>query len=115
MPSNMWPPQMMFFAKDTNVSCVRSSPAYSRSVTDEGVIDKEAIRKELARYNHECQCAEEYVAPPNNVLCDGYEHILREKFTSIFKELKTTGVTKSKIVIEQEFLYHLSKEFMTLT
>jgi hypothetical protein len=33
-------------------------------VTDECVIDKEAIQKELARYNCESQRAEEYVAPP---------------------------------------------------
>jgi hypothetical protein len=80
-------------------------------VTDKGVINKEAIKKELATYNHESQCAKEYVVPPDEVLRKEYERTLLEKFTRIFKEMKSTGMTKSAIVIECDFLYHLSKEF----
>ncbi len=80
-------------------------------VTDEGVIDKEVIQNELANYNHESQHAEGYVAPPDDVLCKGYECILCEKFTCIFEEMKTTGTTKYAIVIKRDFLYHLCKEF----
>jgi hypothetical protein len=100
--------------KSENFDAIKSSVTTISShlcVTDEGVIDKEAIQNELARYNHESQRAEEYVAPPDNVLREGYKRTLREKFTLIFKEMKTTGMTKSAIVIERDFLYHLSKEF----
>jgi hypothetical protein len=80
-------------------------------VTDVGVVNKEAIQKELASFNRESQCAKEYVAPPNDVLCKGYNCTLCEKFTSIFQEMKTTGKTKSAIVIKRACLYHLSNEF----
>jgi hypothetical protein len=80
-------------------------------VTDKGIVDKESIRKELASFNRESQRAEEYVTPQNDVLLKGYERTLRETFATIFQEMKTTGVTKSAIVIEQAFLYQLSKEF----
>ncbi len=56
------------------------------------------------------QHAKEYVAPPDNVLCKGYKRTLFEKFTCIFEEMKTTSMKKSAIVIEHDFLYHLSKK-----
>ncbi len=50
-------------------------------VTDKGVdwINKEAIQQELATFSHESQSAEEYVLPPNEVLCKGYACTLDEK------------------------------------
>jgi hypothetical protein len=74
-------------------------------VADKGVVDNEAIQNELARYNRESQCAEKIFALLNADLCKGYKRMLHEKFTSIFKEMKTTGMTKSIFVIEQIFLF----------
>jgi hypothetical protein len=62
-------------------------------VTDEGVLDKEVTQNKLARYNRESQHAKEYVAPPNDVLCEGHKRTLREMFTGIFKEMKNTDMT----------------------
>jgi hypothetical protein len=75
-------------------------------VTDMGVDSnyKEAIRKEIATFNSKSQRPEEYVIPPNEVLCKGLECTLHEKFASIIQEMKTTRETKSLVVIEQEFL-----------
>jgi len=68
-------------------------------------------RNELATFNHLSQRAEEYVKPPNEVLREGYERAMLEKFASIIKEMKTTGETKALVVIEQDYLNHLSEEF----
>jgi hypothetical protein len=82
-------------------------------VTDEGVdsINNEAIQKVLATFNHESQRAEEYVRPPNEVLREGYEHAMKEKFASVIKEMKTTGEMNSLVVIERDYINHLSEEF----
>ena len=82
-------------------------------MTDEGVdsINNEAIRKELATFNRESQRAVEYVAPQDQVLREGYERAMNEKFASVIKEMKTTGETKSLVVIERDYLNHLSEEF----
>jgi hypothetical protein len=69
--------------------------------------NNEAIRKELGL----SQRAEEYVRPPNEVLCEGYKRAMLEKFTSIIQEMKTTGETKTLFVIERDYLNHLSDEF----
>jgi len=73
--------------------------------------NKEAIRKELATFNSLSQCSEEYVRPPNEVLREGYERAMLEKFASIIQEMKTTGETKTLVVIERDYLNHLSEEF----
>jgi hypothetical protein len=73
--------------------------------------NNEAIRKELATFNRLSQRAEEYVRPPNEVLREGYERTMLEKFASIIQERKTTGETKTLVVIEQDYLNHLSEEF----
>jgi hypothetical protein len=36
---------------------------------------------------------------------------MNEKFASVIKEMKTTGETKSLVVIERDYLKHLSEEF----
>jgi hypothetical protein len=71
----------------------------------------EAIRKELTTFNHLSQHTEEYVRPPNDVLREGYERAMLEEFASIIQEMKTTGETKTLVVIEREYLKHLSEEF----
>ena len=70
------------------------------AVTDEGVdsINNEAIRKELATFNRESQRAEEYVAPQDRVLREGYERAMNEKSDSVIQEMKTTGETKEIIL-----------------
>ena len=82
-------------------------------MTDEGVdsINNEAIRKVLATFNRESQRAEEYGRPPNEVLREGYEHAMKEKFASVIKEMKTTGEMNSLVVIERDYINHLSEEF----
>jgi hypothetical protein len=62
--------------------------------------NNEAIQEVLATFNSESQRAVEYVIPPNEVLCKGYERAMNKKFTSVIKEMKTTGETKSSVVIE---------------
>jgi hypothetical protein len=42
---------------------------------------------------------------------DGYERAMSEKFTSVIKEMKSTGETKSLVVMEQDYLNHLSEKF----
>jgi hypothetical protein len=77
-----------------NFDAIRNSAVnilFHLCVTDEGVVDKEAIQKELACFNPESQRAEEYVAPPNYALHEGYKRTLHDKFTCIFKEMKITG------------------------
>ena len=83
------------------------------AVTDEGVdsINNEAIRKELATFNRESQRTEEYVAPQDRVLREGYERAMNEKSDSVIQEMKTTGETKSLVVIERDYLKHLSEKF----
>jgi len=71
----------------------------------------EAIRKELTTFNRLSQRVEEYVRPPNDVLREGYERAMLEKFASIIQEMKTTGEMKTLVVIEQDYLNHLSEEF----
>jgi len=73
--------------------------------------NNEAIRKVLATFNSESQRAVEYIIPPNDVLREGYERAMNEKFASVIKEMKTTGETKSLVVIERDYLKHLSEEF----
>ena len=73
--------------------------------------NNEAIRKALATFNRESQRAVEYVAPQDQVLREGYKRAMSEKFTSVFKEMKTTGETKSLVIIERDYLKHLSEEF----
>ena len=73
--------------------------------------NNEAIRKELANFSRESQRAVEYVVPQVQVLREGYERAMNEKFASVFKEMKTTGETKSLVVIERDYLKHLSEEF----
>ena len=73
--------------------------------------NNEAIPKVLATFNSESRRAVEYVIPPNEVLRKGYERAMNEKFTSVIKEMKTTGETKSLVVIERDYLKHLSEEF----
>ena len=41
----------------------------------------------------------------------GYERAINEKFACFIKEMKTTGETKSLVVMEQDYLNHLSKKF----
>ena len=53
----------------------------------------------------------EYVAPQDQVLREGYERAMLEKFASVIKEMKTTGETKSLVVIKRCYLNHLSEEF----
>ncbi len=53
----------------------------------------------------------QYVIPPNEVLREGYERAMNEKFASVIKEMKTTGETKSLVVIKQDYLNHLIEEF----
>ena len=36
---------------------------------------------------------------------------MSEKFASVFKEMKTTGEMKSLVIIERDYLKHLSEEF----
>jgi hypothetical protein len=62
--------------------------------------NNEAIQEVLATFNSESQRAMEYVIPPNEVLCKRYERAMNKKFTSVIKEMKTTGETKSLVVIE---------------
>jgi hypothetical protein len=71
----------------------------------------EAIRKELTTFNRLSQRVEEYVKPPNDVLREGYERAMLEKFASIIQKMKTTGEMKTLVVIEQDYLNHLSEEF----
>jgi hypothetical protein len=78
---------------------------------DEASNNNEAIRKELATFNRLSQRAKEYVRPPNEVLREGYERAMLEKFASIIQERKTTGETKTLVVIERDYLNHLSEEF----
>ncbi len=59
-------------------------------------------------FNCKSQCAKEYVAPPDEVLCEGFEHTLQEKLAGIIQEMKTTEETKSLSVIEQDFLNSLT-------
>jgi hypothetical protein len=73
--------------------------------------NNEAIQKELATFNRLSQRAEEYVRPPNENLREGYERAMLEKFASIIQEMKTTGETKTLVVIKQDYLNHLSEEF----
>jgi hypothetical protein len=73
--------------------------------------NNEAIRKELATFNSLSQRAKEYVRPRNEVLREGYERAMLEKFASIIQEMKTTGETKTLVVIERDYLNHLSEEF----
>jgi hypothetical protein len=73
--------------------------------------NNEAIRKVLATFNSKSQRAVEYVILPNEVLREGYERAMNEKFASVIKEMKTTGETKSLVVIERDYLKHLSEEF----
>ncbi len=73
--------------------------------------NNEAIRKELAIFNRESQRAEEYVIPSNEVLSEGCERAMLEKFASVIQEMKTSGETKSLFVIERDYLNHLSEEF----
>jgi hypothetical protein len=68
--------------------------------------NNEAIRNERATFNHLSQRAEEYVRPPNEVLREGFERAMLEKFASIIQEMKTTGETKALVVIEREYLKH---------
>jgi hypothetical protein len=72
--------------------------------------NNEAIRKVLATFNRESQRAVEYIAPQDQVLREGYERAMNEKFASVIKEMKTTGETKSLVVIERDYLKHLSEE-----
>jgi hypothetical protein len=65
----------------------------------------------LATFNRESQRAVEYVAPPDQVLHEGYECAMLEKFASIIQEMKTTGEMKTLVVIERDYLKHLSEEF----
>ncbi len=83
------------------------------AVTDEGVdsINNEAIRKELATFNRESQRDEEYVAPQDQLLREGYERAMNKKSDSVIQEMKTTGETKSLVVIERDDLKHLSEKF----
>jgi molybdopterin-guanine dinucleotide biosynthesis protein len=73
--------------------------------------NNEAIRTVLATFNRESQRAKEYVAPQDQVLCEGYKRAMNEKFASVIKEMKTTGETKSLDVIERDYINHSSEEF----
>ncbi len=73
--------------------------------------NNEAIQNVLATFNRESQCAVEYVVPQDQVLHEGYEGAMSEKFACVFKEMKTTGEMKSLVVIERDYLNHLSEKF----
>jgi hypothetical protein len=103
-------------AGSDNFEAIRASSATISTLlraTDAGEIsnNNEEIRKVLATFNSESQRAVEYVIPPNEVLREGYERAMNEKFASVIKEMKTTGETKSLVVIERDYLNHLSEEF----
>jgi hypothetical protein len=53
-----------------------------------------------ASFYRESQRAVEYVTPQDQVLNEGYERAMNEKFASVIKEMKTTGEMKSLVVIE---------------
>ena len=91
-------------ADSDNFEAIRESSATISALlcaTDDGVdsINNAAIRKELATFNRESQRAEEYVAPQDQALCEGYEYAMNEKFASVIKEIKTTREMKSLVVI----------------
>ena len=95
-------------AKDNNDDGATTTTTTTMTMTSN---NNEAIRKELATFNRLSQRAEEYVAPQDQVLREGYERAMLEKFASIIQEMKTTGETKTLVVIEQDYLNHLSEEF----
>jgi len=103
-------------AVSDNFEAIRASSATISDllrVTDEGEDsnNNEAIRKALATFNRESQRAVEYIAPQDQVLREGYEWAMSEKFASVFKEMKTTGEMKSLVIIERDYLKHLSEVF----
>jgi hypothetical protein len=50
--------------------------------------NNEAIRTVLANFNRESQRAKEYVAPQDQVLCEGYKQAMNKKFASVIKEMR---------------------------
>jgi len=100
---------------DDNDNNNDNGTAMTTTTTTMASNNSEAIQKVLATFNSESQQAVEYVITPNEVLCEGYERAMNEKFASVIKEMKTTGETKSLVVIDRDYLKHLSEEFPTIS
>ena len=90
-------------AVNDNFEAIRESSATISallSVTEKGVdlINNAAIRKELATINRESQCAKDYVIPQDQVLCEGYERAMLEKFASVIKEMKKKTYQRDEVI-----------------